>query len=105
MASLPTVRSADMTTAIRDFGTGVETRGRQLSSSVRHLVGSVGVGLEARNRVVREIYASPTRLLGWAANALAESASIPVADTDGLVSDAWHPARNYVVVDRSLTRC
>ena len=77
MVSLPNVISADMTTAIQAFGT----------------------------EVARDVYRSPTKLLGWAVSAL--EAAVPNLEPDAGESSVHtsHPATRYVIVDRSLTRC
>lgn len=105
MVSISTAISSEMTTAIRDFGTGVETRGRELGSSVRQLFGSVGSSESSRNRIAREFYTSPTQLLSWAVSALGASVPIsrPRASDPG--SDTSDPTTVFVIVDRSRTRC
>jgi hypothetical protein len=90
MVSIATAISADLTTAIRDFGTGVEARGRTLGSTVRQFVGAVGVN---------------DSFLSRAASAPGASEPTPGPDADDAASDSSHPTTSFVIVDKSLTRC
>jgi hypothetical protein len=105
MVTMSTAISAEMSTAIREFGAGVETRGRALGSSVRRWFGSVGVSESSRSRIAREIYTSPTQLLNWAVSALGASVpfSGPGARDPG--TDTSDPTTDFVIVDRLLTHC
>jgi hypothetical protein len=77
MVSLPNVINADVTTALRDFGA----------------------------EVARDVYSSPTKLLGWAATALEAAMPNLEPNADESTVHTSHPATKYVIVDRSLTRC
>lgn len=98
-----TAIAAELTGALRDFGTGVELQRRALGSSVRHLVNSAGVAEASRARIARELQIPPAHLLGWIASALELATSRVVAEQSG--PDRCHGASALAIVDRSLTRC
>jgi hypothetical protein len=100
-----TAIATELTTAIRDFSTGVDTRGRALGSSVRHLIGSAGVGEFAPNRMARQLYASPGQLLGRVMGTLGAPMS-PLGSTVGDAQPVTAPStEEFGIVDRALTRC
>lgn len=99
-----TTIAAEVTSALRELGTGVETQGRALRSSVRHLV-SVGVGSSSRSRIAREIHVPPVQVLGWVASALDSAASILGPESMEPYPGKGRVPGDFVVVDRSLTQC
>ena len=100
---VPTAIAAELTGALRDFGTGVEVQTRALGSSVRHLASAAGVTEASRARVARELQVPPVHLLGWLASALDLATSRVVADPVAVRRDGQRT--DHAIVDRSLTRC
>ena len=98
-----TAMAAELTGALRDFGTGVESQTRALGSSVRHLAYAAGVSEASRQRVTRELQVQPVHLLGWIASALDMATSHLVADSSAVRRDGR--STDQAIVDRSLTRC
>ena len=93
-----------MTSAIRDFGTGVETQGRAIGSSAHNLVRSAGDGESSRARIVREIRIPPIQLISWLASALYAATTLLVSEGGGVPSDG-RVAGDFIIVDKALTRC
>ena len=101
---VPTAIAAEVTGAIRDFGTGMGTQGRTFSSSVRHLVLAAG-SESSRVRIAREMHVPPAQFLTWIASALAVANSLLGSDRGVLEPAAGRIPGDFVVVDRLLTRC
>jgi hypothetical protein len=97
--------ATDVTNALRDFSTGVETHGRALGSSVRHLMLVANVGELPRARIARDIQIPPTVLLGWLASALRASSAMLGAEAGDPEPRAGRIPGDFVIVDRALTRC
>lgn len=99
---MSTVLSTEVTTAIRDFGT---QRRAALGSTMIRLAASAGVSESSRARIAREVVVPPAQFLAWIAGAL-ESSAMPAdagSRRSGPVVD--HPRADFVIVDKSLTRC
>ena len=98
-----TALATEMTSVIRDFGTGVENHGRALGSSVRDLVLAVGGAETSRARIARDIEVPTVQVLGWIAAALRASSAL----LDVEAPEPFGPRRvgGFVIVDRQLTRC
>jgi hypothetical protein len=97
--------ATDVTNALREFGTGVETHGRALGSSVRHLMLVANVNELPSARIARDIQIPPTILLGWIFGALRASTAILGVEAGDPDPRAGRVAGDFVIVDRSLTRC
>jgi hypothetical protein len=100
-----TAIAAEVTSAIRDFSAGVETQGRALGSSVRHLVLSAGVSESSRARVAREVQMPPVQLVSWIAGALEAATSLLGAETGSFEPSAGRVVGDFVIVEKSITRC
>jgi transcriptional regulator with XRE-family HTH domain len=100
-----TALTTEVTNAVRDFGIGVEARGRALGSSMLDLAVSAGVSESSRARIAREIQSPSTEVLGWIASALTAVASLVGPDARELERDSAHSEHGFVLVDRELTRC
>jgi transcriptional regulator with XRE-family HTH domain len=100
-----TALTTEVTNAVRDFGTGVETRGRALGSSVLDLVVSAGVSESSRARIARDIQLPSTEVLGWIAGALNVVASLLGPDAREPERDSAHSKHGFIIIDRELTRC
>lgn len=98
-----TALASEMTNVIRDLGTGVETQGRALGTSVRHLVLAAGGGESSRARLARDIQLPTTHVLGLVAGALRVSASLLEADARG--AKTRRAMGDVTIVDKRLTRC
>jgi hypothetical protein len=97
--------AAEVTGAIRGFGSGIDTQGRALGTSVRNLVVPAGVRDPSRRRLEWDLYLPPVQLLARFANAVGASASLlgSAAASPGLGTvDA---SSDWVIVDKSITRC
>ena len=100
-----TALTTEVTNAVRDFGTGVETRGRALGSSMLDLAVSAGVSESSRARIAREIQAPSTEILNWVATGLTAVASLIGTEPRETERDSAHTKHGFVIVDRALTRC
>jgi transcriptional regulator with XRE-family HTH domain len=100
-----TAIAAEVTCAIRDFSAGVETQGRALGSSVRHLVLSAGVSESSRARIAREVQMPPAQLLNWIAGALGAATSLLGAETGSFEPSGGRVVGDFVVIEKSITRC
>jgi hypothetical protein len=101
-----TAMAAEVTSALRDLSTEVESQGRALGSSVRHLVSSAGLRppTAARVRIARDLSIPPAQVLGWVASALDAAGSLLGSQA---VDHPDEPGERLptAVVDRALTRC
>lgn len=91
-----TTIAAEVTSALRDLGTGV--------ASVRHLV-SAGVVSSSRARIVRDIQLPPAQVLGWVAYALDSAAAILGPESVEACPGRGRVPGDFVIVDRSATQC
>jgi hypothetical protein len=96
--------STEVTGAVRDFGAGVETKGRALGSSVLDLVGAASVTESARARIAQELRLPPAQIRNWIASTLELAACRLGADSRRVDSESAHRG-DYVIVDKLLTRC
>jgi hypothetical protein len=100
-----TALTAEVTNVMRDFGTGVEARGRALGASMLDLAVSVGVSEATRARIVDEIQVPSSEIHSWIATALSTVGSLLGTDAREPERDPAHTTRGFIIVDRELTRC
>ena len=100
-----TAITTEVTNAVRDFGTGVETRGRALGSSMLDLAVSAGASESSRARIAREIQVPSTEIFNWIATTLNTVAALLGSESRELERDFAHSKHGFVIVDRELTRC
>lgn len=95
--------ASDMRSAVNYIGAGVETQGRALRSTVRHMTSADVTEPPCTSTPERQ--ASPLQLLSWVATAFAVSASFLRLEASDSRPAAGRVEGDYLIVDKYLTRC
>ena len=97
--------AAEVTSAIRDFGSGFDAHRRTLGSSMRQAIPVTSVSEWSRPRLPRELQVPPTVVLTWITSALRASTALLASERVAREPKTGRVAGDFIVVAKSATHC